>query len=38
MHRPDPGLGDHWHLTFADNDTDLILGSATGTDDGFGTP
>ena len=27
MYRPHPGLGDHWHLTFADNDTDLILGA-----------
>ena len=27
MHQPGPGSEGSWHLTFADNDTDLILGS-----------
>ncbi len=26
MHRPAAGTDDGWHLTFADNDTDLLLG------------
>jgi hypothetical protein len=28
MYRPAPGSEGNWHLTFADNDTDLILGTA----------
>lgn len=28
MHVPEPDAEGHWHLTFADNDTDLILGTA----------
>ena len=28
MHQPEPGTEGRWHLTFADNDTDLILGAA----------
>ena len=27
MHQPGPGSEGSWHVTFADNDTDLILGS-----------
>ncbi|MGH9081371.1 MAG: hypothetical protein ACRDYE_15095, partial [Acidimicrobiales bacterium] len=27
MFQPEPGTGGHWHVTFADNDTDLILGT-----------
>jgi hypothetical protein len=27
MHQPKPGTDGTWHLTFADNDTDLILGA-----------
>lgn len=36
MHQRHPGLGDRWHLTFADNDTDLILGAPAG--DGVPAP
>jgi hypothetical protein len=27
MYEPKPGTEGSWHLTFADNDTDLILGA-----------
>jgi GNAT superfamily N-acetyltransferase len=30
MHQPKPGVEGRWHLTFADNDTDLILGAGWG--------